>query len=181
MGIATSEAAVSLGMKEKITLPLIELAPPADGRCARNEEPGVCLATQIFDDTFRSHRMDAGLKTLEEVAYQKARRYSRAEQKVVNSRCKELQEHGCIKLTSKRCSPTRPELGAPMTARLQESLRRQASAVTREEWTVPSSPSLEDGSAVRGLEDDEVALQELTKERVDRHIFTRPDAGAGDG
>ncbi|KAK3234983.1 hypothetical protein CYMTET_54790 [Cymbomonas tetramitiformis] len=31
--IARSEAAVSLGMKEKVTLPLIELAPPADARC----------------------------------------------------------------------------------------------------------------------------------------------------
>ncbi|KAK3241521.1 hypothetical protein CYMTET_48718 [Cymbomonas tetramitiformis] len=39
-GIATSEAAVSLGMREKVTLPLIELTPPTDVRCKRNEDPG---------------------------------------------------------------------------------------------------------------------------------------------
>ncbi|KAK3235224.1 hypothetical protein CYMTET_54551 [Cymbomonas tetramitiformis] len=49
-GIATSEAAVSLGMREKVTLPLIELTPPADVRSKRNEDPRVCLATEIFDD-----------------------------------------------------------------------------------------------------------------------------------
>ncbi|KAK3274404.1 hypothetical protein CYMTET_17415 [Cymbomonas tetramitiformis] len=49
-GIATSEAAVSLGMREKVTLPLIELTPPADARSKRNEDPRVCLATEIFDD-----------------------------------------------------------------------------------------------------------------------------------
>ncbi|KAK3247245.1 hypothetical protein CYMTET_43249 [Cymbomonas tetramitiformis] len=48
-GIATSEAAVSLGMKEKVTLPLIELTPPVDARSKRNEDPRVCLATEIFD------------------------------------------------------------------------------------------------------------------------------------
>ncbi|KAK3274948.1 hypothetical protein CYMTET_16901 [Cymbomonas tetramitiformis] len=49
-GIATSEAAVSLGMREKVTLPLIELTPPVDARSKRNEDPRVCLATEIFDD-----------------------------------------------------------------------------------------------------------------------------------
>ncbi|KAK3240443.1 hypothetical protein CYMTET_49721 [Cymbomonas tetramitiformis] len=38
-GFATSEAAVSLGMREKVTLPLIELTPPADVKSKRNEDP----------------------------------------------------------------------------------------------------------------------------------------------
>ncbi|KAK3235497.1 hypothetical protein CYMTET_46299 [Cymbomonas tetramitiformis] len=50
-GVATSEAAVSLGMREKVALPLIELTPPAYVRCKRNEDPRVYLATEIFDDS----------------------------------------------------------------------------------------------------------------------------------
>ncbi|KAK3287595.1 hypothetical protein CYMTET_4895 [Cymbomonas tetramitiformis] len=55
-GIATSEAVVSLGMREKVTLPLIELTPPADARSKRNEDPRVCLATEIFDDNAAPER-----------------------------------------------------------------------------------------------------------------------------
>ncbi|KAK3252619.1 hypothetical protein CYMTET_9932 [Cymbomonas tetramitiformis] len=47
-GVASSEAAIALGMKEKVTLPLIELTPPADPRQKIDEDPRVCLATEIF-------------------------------------------------------------------------------------------------------------------------------------
>ena len=48
-GVATSEAAITLGMKEKVTLPLIECTDVGNKSRTRNEDPRICLTTEIFE------------------------------------------------------------------------------------------------------------------------------------
>ncbi|KAK3245894.1 hypothetical protein CYMTET_44555 [Cymbomonas tetramitiformis] len=117
-GIATSEAAVSLGMREKVTLPLIELTPPADARSKRNEDPRVCLATEIFDDGAAPERSlvsvfdDCAPPPREAVlpdtrgedrlalTGERLKRFNQEEREMLEARCQSMVEAGILRPSS---------------------------------------------------------------------------------
>ncbi|KAK3232994.1 hypothetical protein CYMTET_56690 [Cymbomonas tetramitiformis] len=129
-GIATSEAAVSLGMREKVTLPLIELTPPADARSKRNEDPRVCLATEIFDDGATPERTLAPVfedcaPPPREAVFPDTRGEDR------------------LALSGERCAPAPCALTGQMLGLLQATSRSQleANVATRNEWSSVGEPA----------------------------------------
>ncbi|KAK3269151.1 hypothetical protein CYMTET_22385 [Cymbomonas tetramitiformis] len=125
-GVATSEAAVSLGMREKVTLPLIELTPPADVRCKRDEDPRVWLAMEISDDSAPHQQEIANAEAVGEdrlvlsgercafsqshpelsqllesfLAELRVKKFNREEQRMLDARCKSLVEAGALRPSS---------------------------------------------------------------------------------
>ncbi|KAK3234158.1 hypothetical protein CYMTET_55587 [Cymbomonas tetramitiformis] len=179
-GIATFEAAVSLGMREKVALPLIELTQPADVRCKRNEDPrgqqvtGVhnvvkedrlalsgerCTFSQDYPEL--AQLLESFLTEYEE------QRFGMDEQKMLDARCEALVEAGMlqprsvaqtevtgrVQLHAENLDFTAPEPDTSVTTQLADPLpdQREANVATRDEWIAPEAMVTPTLNYIRGV------------------------------